>query len=230
MSTVLITGVNRGIGLEFLRQYARDGWSVIGTCRDLDAASDARAIAEGNEAVTLHELDVTDLSALNALAEALRGTAIDVLILNAGVMSHASTKLGEIDAEDFMQVLQVNVVAPVMWAQAFLPHLEAAPQGVLVGLGSFLGSLAHNVDGGMYSYRASKAGIHTIMRSLHVDLQERGILSIPVHPGWVQTEMGGEQALISTEVSVSGLRAVIDGLTPEKSGRLWTYSGEEMPW
>lgn len=230
MATVLITGVNRGIGLEFLKQYAAAGWTVIGTCRDLAKAEAANVIAESRDGVTLHSLDVTDVTAVNALAQSLSGTTIDVLILNAGAMSQASATLGKIDAQDFLRILEVNVVSPLMCAQAFTPHVSASDRGVMVGLGSFLGSLTNNTDGSLYSYRASKSGIHAVMRSLSIDLRDAGVLAIPIHPGWVQTDMGGENATISAEASVSGMRAVIEGLTPEKSGRLWTYAGEEMPW
>jgi len=120
MATVLITGANRGIGLEFLRQYAAQGWEVIGTCRDPARAGEARELCDGNERITLHALDVTDSSAVEALAEQLSGTPIDLLILNAGVMGDASMRMGELDAEDFRRVLDVNVVAPAICVQAFL--------------------------------------------------------------------------------------------------------------
>lgn len=229
MATVLITGVNRGIGLEFLRQYAQAGWTVIGTCRDLDGAVEAKAIAEQAN-VTLHALEVRDESAINALARQLSGTAIDVLLLNAGMMGQRSLTLGELDAEDFCQVLEVNVVGLAIAAQAFREHVLASERRIVVGMGSFLGSMASNDDGGLYSYRASKAAVHAIMRSLAVDLRPAGAIAIAMHPGWVQTDMGGPDALISTEESVSGMRAVIDGLDAAHSGRLLTYSGDELPW
>jgi len=230
MPTAMITGANRGIGLEMLRQYSEAGWRVVGTCRDVAGAEAARAIADSNPAVTLYPLDVTDSAAVEALAEQLEGTAIDVLILNAGVMSPASNTLGKLDAADFLRVLEVNVVAPAICAQAFRDHVAASNRKTLVGIGSFLGSIASNDDGGLYSYRSSKAGIHAVMRSLGVDLREQGITAIAMHPGWVQTDMGGADATISAQASVAGMRRVIDGLTPGDSGRLLTYAGEELPW
>lgn len=230
MPTVMITGANRGIGLELLRQYSEAGWEVLGTCRDLAGAEAARSIAEGNPRVTLHELDVTDSAAVDALAGQLTGTAIDVLILNAGVMSPGSNTLGKLDAADFLRVLEVNVVAPAICAQALRTHVAASERRTLVGIGSFLGSIGSNSDGGLYSYRSSKAGIHAVMRSLSIDLREEGVTAIAMHPGWVQTDMGGTDAAISTRESVAGMRRVIDGLTPGDSGRLLTYAGEELPW
>ncbi len=230
MPTAMITGANRGIGLEMLHQYSEAGWQVLGTCRDVAGAEAARAIADDNPAVTLYPLDVTDSAAVAALADQLEGSAIDVLILNAGVMSPASNTLGKLDAADFLRVLEVNVVAPAICAQAFRSHVAASERRTLVGIGSFLGSIASNDDGGLYSYRSSKAGIHAVMRSLSVDLREQGVTAIAVHPGWVQTDMGGADATISAQESVAGIRRVIDGLKPGDSGRLLTYAGEVLPW
>lgn len=229
MSTILITGVNRGIGLQAFQHYADLGWQVIGTCRDPGSAAEARAIAESDN-VSLHALEVTDTTAVEALARQLAGTTIDVLLLNAGMMGKASMKLGELDAADFLRVMEVNVVALAMCVQAFSSHVAASERGVIVGMGSFLGSMACNTDGGGYSYRASKAGVHAIMRSVSFDLKDQGVLAIAMHPGWVQTEMGGPNATISTEESVRGMAKVIENLGPEDSGRLLTYSGEELPW
>lgn len=230
MPTTLITGVNRGIGLELLRQYAADNWQVIGTCRDLTNATEAIALAEASEHVALHELDVTDDAAVTALAEKLSGTTIDVLILNAGVMGQDSVKLGELQSEDFRNVLNVNVVAQAMCLQAFARHVSASERRIIVGMGSFLGSMGLNADGGLYSYRAAKAGMHAIMVSASQDLRKHGVTAIVMHPGWVQTDMGGQDATISCETSVTGMRTVIDGLTPKDSGRFLSYAGEEMAW
>ncbi len=230
MPTVLVTGANRGLGLEFIKQYAAEGWDVIGTCRSLAAADAAREVAESDSRITLRELEVTDSVAVQALAEELRGTPIDVLILNAGVMGEASMNLGKLDPEDFLKVLNVNVVALAMGLQSFVEHVAASDRKIIVGMGSFLGSMTNNGDGGLYSYRASKAGVSAVMTSAAVDLRDRGITAITMHPGWVQTDMGGPDATISTEESIRGMRKVIDGLGPEDSGRFLTYSGEEMPW
>lgn len=230
MPTAMITGVNRGIGLELLRQYAENGWRVIGTCRDPATAVEVGELAAAFDGVTLYPLDVTNVVAVQSLAEQLRDLPIDVLILNAGVMSQASMRLGELDAQDFLRVLEVNVVAPAMCLQAFAGHVAASERKIIVGMGSFLGSVGLNTDGGAYSYRASKAALHTIMRSASVDLRDRGVTTMIMHPGWVKTDMGGPDAHITTEESVAGIRRVIDGLTAADNGRLLTYAGEELPW
>ena len=230
MATVMITGVSRGIGLELLRGYANDGWTVIGTCRSKTTAPEAVALADEHASVSLYELDVSDDAAVASLAECLASTPVDVLILNAGVMGKDSMKLGEIQADDFRAVLDVNVVAQAMCLQAFAPMVAASARRIIVGMGSFLGSMGCNSDGSLYSYRAAKAGLHAIMVSASHDLRDQGVTAIVMHPGWVQTDMGGENATITTEQSVSGMRAVIEGLKPEDSGRLLTYAGEELPW
>jgi NAD(P)-dependent dehydrogenase (short-subunit alcohol dehydrogenase family) len=230
METVMITGANRGIGLELLRQYAQSGARVIATCRDPSTATEASALAAAHDNISLHALEVSDTAAVEALAKALDGTSIDVLILNAGMMGRDSVTLGKLDAEDFRRVLDVNVVAQAMCLQALAPLVAASERRVIVGMGSFLGSMGCNTDGGNYSYRASKAALHAIMLSASHDLREHGIISIIMHPGWVQTDMGGPNATITTEQSVTGMRRVIDGLSQEDSGRLLTYSGEELPW
>ena len=153
MPTVLITGVNRGLGLEFIRHYGATGWQVLGTCRDLAAAGEARAVAEAHDNVTLYSLDVSDAAAISALAAELQGTAIDVLILNAGVMGQASLVLGELDQADFEQVMAINTVSPALLIQAFRPHVASSARRIIVGMSSILGSIAGNSDGGLYSYR-----------------------------------------------------------------------------
>lgn len=229
MPTVLITGVNRGLGLEFIKQYADAGWRVIGTCRDLATATEAKAVAKADN-VELHQLDIADGAAITALAAQLSGTAVDVLILNAGVMGMQSLMLGQIDAADFQQVLNINVVSQALLLQAFAPHVEAGEHKVIVGMGSIIGSIGGYPDGGLYSYKASKAGLSAVMKAASFDLKAKGITVITMHPGWVITDMGGEGAQITTDVSIAGMREVIAGLTPADTGRFLTYSGEELPW
>jgi len=229
MDTVMITGVNRGIGLELLHQYADAGWRTIGTCRNPDEAREAREVAARHESVSLHALEVTDTDAVEALADALRGAAIDVLILNAGMMGQRSMILGELDAEEFRQVLDVNVVAQAMCLQAFTPHVAASERRVIVGMGSFLGSMGSS-DGGKISYRAAKAGLHALIVAASHDLRDRGITAFVMHPGWVQTDMGGPDATVSAEASARGIRQVIENIGPQQNGHLLTYAGTELPW
>jgi NAD(P)-dependent dehydrogenase (short-subunit alcohol dehydrogenase family) len=230
MPSVLITGVNRGLGFEFIKQYTAAGWQVIGTCRDISSATEASALAAGADNLSLYQLDVGDSAAISSLAEQLNDTALDVLILNAGVMGMKSIMLGEIEAEDFRQVLNINVVSQALLLQAFQPHVAAGELKIIVGMGSIIGSIGAYPDGGLYSYRASKAAVSAIMKGASLDLKDQGITVITMHPGWVQTDMGGEGAQITPEVSIAGMREVIAGLAPSDSGRFFTYSGDELPW
>lgn len=225
MPTILITGANRGIGLEFARQYATDGWRVIATARDPAAAEELNAIAGD---VTIRALDL-DADFFTIDWNAVAGTdPIDIFINNAGVMGPARLDTVE-DAAAFVNMLAVNTVAPVVLAKAVLP-LVAAAGGKLIAISSKMGSIADNSSGGYIAYRASKAGLNAAWRSLAVDVKARGVIAATLHPGWVQTRMGGASAPLGVEDSVAGMRAVIAGLTPGQSGGFYNYDGTAIPW
>ena len=226
MPTVLITGANRGIGLEFAHQYAAAGYRVHAACR---APGSADALASLGERVTLHALDVTDHAGIEALAAGLENEAIDILINNAGIYGEGQ-EFGEIDYAAWLEVMRVNTLAPLKMAECFLPHLEAGKMKMIASLTSRMGSIAENDAGGVYIYRASKAALNAAARSLALDLAPRGITVIVFHPGWVKTDMGGPRALIDAETSVAGMRAVIEGAGPKDSGRFFNYDGAEVPW
>ncbi|MEE8548186.1 MAG: SDR family oxidoreductase [Alphaproteobacteria bacterium] len=226
MPTVLITGANRGIGLEFARQYAEAGYRVHAACRTPGSAD---ALASLGERVTLHALDVTDHGRIEALAAGLEGEAIDIVINNAGIYGDQQ-ELGKIDYAAWEEVMRVNTLAPLKMAECFLPHLEAGKMKMIASLTSRMGSIAENDAGGVYIYRSSKAALNAAARSLALDLAPRGITVIVFHPGWVKTDMGGAGALIDAETSVGGMRAVIKGAGPKDSGRFFNYDGTEVPW
>ena len=225
MPTVFITGANRGIGLEFVRQYAADGWTVIATARDPGKA-DALNAVEGD--VTVRALDLDGDFFQIDWNGIVGDRPIDVFINNAGVMG--PTKLDTIeDAAAMVNALAVNTVAPVVLAKAVLP-LVAAAKGKLVALSSKMGSIADNSSGGFIAYRATKAGLNAACRSLAIDVRDQGVLAATLHPGWVQTDMGGPGATLAVADSVAGMRAVIDGLTPERAGGFYNYDGTQIPW
>ena len=236
MPSVLITGASRGLGLEFVRQYAADGWQVFACARDPDTPPLAAAAALGNVAV--HALDVTDQSAVTALARQLAGTPLDVLLNVAGSMGSRSfasdglemQRFGAIDYEDWLRILQVNVLGQTRMAEAFASHVAASEQRKVITLSSMLGSMGLNTRGGLYAYRSSKAAVNAVMKSMAVDLQSKGIIAIPMHPGWVRTDMGGPNATVDPVDSVAGMRRVIAGLTLADSGRFLQYDGVELPW
>jgi len=225
---VFITGANRGIGLEFTRQYARDGWNVIACCRDLAQATDLQQLAQAYPNIKTYALDVADFDAIEALAAALKDVKIDVLINNAGVYPHSDLQAA--DAGDWLHAFKVNSMAPFKMATAFMPNIAASQLRKLVTLSSKMGSLDDNTSGGSYIYRSSKTAANMVMKSLSIDLQPYGISVAVLHPGWVQTEMGGPGALIDAQTSVSGLRQVIANLNLANSGQFIAYDGKVISW
>jgi len=226
MPTLLITGSNRGLGLEFVRQYAAEGWRVYACCRTPASASELEALA--SETVTVHALDVGDFGAIEALAQELKGVAIDVLINNAGVFGDGSP-LGKVNYEVFRKTLEINTLAPLRMTECFLPHLEAGSLKRIAHVTSRMGSITDNTSGGRYAYRSSKAALNMANKSLSQDLGSRAT-TVVLHPGWVATDMGGPSAPLQAPESVTGMRKVIDGLSPEDTGRFYNWDGAILPW
>jgi len=226
MPSVLVTGSNRGIGLEFVRQYAAEGWRVHAACRRPEAARELAAV-EGD--VAIHRLDVADDRQIAALAEGLGGEAIDVLINNAGV-GGPREGFGETDTATWLEVFRVNTIAPVHMAERFIEHLMRGRRKLIVGLTSRMGSIADNTGGGYYIYRSSKAALNAAMKSLAIDLAPRGVAAVVFHPGWVKTDMGGPGAQITPQASVAGMRTKIATLGPADSGCFFNYDGKPLPW
>jgi NAD(P)-dependent dehydrogenase (short-subunit alcohol dehydrogenase family) len=229
MPTILITGTNRGLGLEFVRQYAAGGWRVHACARRPDEASELAALAAEHDGVTVHRLDVSDLDAPGALAAELADEALDVVLANAGVYGSKARSLDALDWNAWRETLLVNAAAPVALAQAFRAPL-ARSGGRFVAVTSKMGSIADNGSGGSYAYRASKAALNAQVVSLARDLAGEGIRTCVLHPGWVQTDMGGSSAPLDAETSVAGMRARIEELDEARSGRFWNWDGEELPW
>jgi NAD(P)-dependent dehydrogenase (short-subunit alcohol dehydrogenase family) len=222
--TVLITGANRGIGLELARQYVADGWRVIGTARKPDAATELSELG-----ATVLQLDVTDQESVERLARDLDGQAIDVLMNNAGILPMVRT-VPDIDFDQFNDIMAVNTVGPMRVTQALLPNLRAGRMKKIVNTTSVLGSIAENTRGGFYGYRESKAALNMFTRSLAAELSSEGFTCIVMHPGWVQTDMGGPNAPVPVQESASGIRAVVTSISSADSGTFWTHSGEIMAW
>jgi len=240
MPTVLVTGAARGLGLELARQYAADDWTVLACVRTPARATELAALADGaGRRIELHALDLDDHGSIDALAAKLAGRAIDVLLNSAGTMGRGSFaaegiafgRFGTSDFDDWGHVFRVNVVGPMKMAEAFVGHVAASEQKKIVALTSVIGSIARNTIGSLYAYRASKAALNAVMRSMSIDLRRsHGILAAPIHPGWVRTDMGGPRADIDAGKSVAGIRNVIAGLDADRAGRFWMYDGSELPW
>jgi NAD(P)-dependent dehydrogenase (short-subunit alcohol dehydrogenase family) len=236
MNTVLITGANRGIGLEFCRQYAADGWRVLACSRDPDKAVALAELAERYPGlVEIHVLDVADHGQIERLAQQLgkeagKGT-IDLLINNAGIYPDSDQSgFGHTDYAEWMQAFRINTMAPLKMAESFAAQIARSRHKTIVTITSKMGSIADNGAGGSYLYRTSKAAVNMVVKSLAIDLKASGITAVVFHPGWVQTDMGGPNAMISAAQSVSGMRAVIARLMLADSGKFFGYDGQAIPW
>ncbi|MFO1056815.1 MAG: SDR family oxidoreductase [Dongiaceae bacterium] len=218
---MLVTGANRGLGLELVRQYAAAGWRVHAACRRPDRAAGVDRL---RGEILLHRLDVTDAGQIAALRAALAGESLDLLINNAGIR----LRFGHNDVEEWMATLRANTVAPLQVAEQLLELLR--PGGIIVNMSSRLGSIAENDATDSWAYRASKAALNMVTRSLAVELAARGVTVVSLTPGWVRTDMGGPSALLSPQESVAALRQVIGRLTPADSGRFFNQEGKELPW
>lgn len=225
MPTLLITGANRGIGLNLARLYAADGWRVIATCRNPDNAIALKELSK----VAIEPLDVSDDAAVDCLAEKIAGTPVDLLINNAGIYGNPDPALTVTDYADYLEVFRVNAVAPVKLTLAFLPHLKAAQTAKIATISSRKGSMSLS-DGGNYAYRASKAAINAAMHSIALDLKPSRLTCILLHPGWVKTDMGGANADIDVATSSAGLKTVIDKSSLADTGKFFNYDGQEIPW
>jgi NAD(P)-dependent dehydrogenase (short-subunit alcohol dehydrogenase family) len=173
-------------------------------------------------------LDLADFAKIDALALQLKNESIDVLINNAGVYPDSS--LGDADTDEWLDAFKINSIAPLKMASAFTPHIAKSTLKKIAVLSSKMGSLDDNTSGGSYIYRSTKTAVNMVMKSLSIDLKPYGIAVVTLHPGWVQTDMGGSNALINTQTSVSGLRTVIEKLNLSNTGKFIAYDGKEIAW
>lgn len=220
MSTVLITGIGRGIGHALATHYAAAGWRVIGTARTPD-----RAPAD----VEVHALDVTDERAVQHLATTLKGVPLDLLINNAGIYGPEKQDVAGLDLDAFADVLAVNTLAPLAVLRAVLPNLRGVKGAKAATLTSRMGSMAE-MGGGYIAYRASKAAVNAVMRAAAQDPATRGVTLAVFHPGWVQTDMGGRSAPLAPTQSAASLARAIDALTAADNGLFFNYDGTKIPW
>ncbi len=232
MYTTLITGANRGIGLELASQYAADGWRVLACSRNPEKSGSLNKLAAQHpDLVQILPLDVTDVAQIDALSRTLADVSIDVLINNAGVYPDDQFKgFGHTDYAKWMLAFQVNTMAPLKMAEAFVGQVAHSKLKIIATISSLMGSIDDNTSGGGYLYRSSKAAVNMVNKSLALDLKGNGITAAVFNPGWVKTDMGGPNAVITVHESASGLRKVISRLTQADSGKFFDYDGREIAW
>lgn len=227
MPSVLISGANRGIGLEFARQYAAEGWRVHGTARE---PAEAGELGRVSERVVVHPLDVTSEASIGALAAALREEPIDLLIANAAAQSDLTRPVELIDRKEMIDVMAVNSFGALALAAAFLPNLRRGTGKKAIAVSSLMSSIALNDWGTQYVYRASKTALNAVWSALALDWRGDAITCVLVRPGLVPTRMTNFKGEHSVEKAVSGMRRVIAGLTLAESGRMFSYDGADLPW
>ncbi len=229
--TALITGASRGIGLELVRQYAADGWQVYAGCRVPEQAVELNRLAADSQGlINVIPLDVTKAQQVQAARAMLGTTPLDLLLNNAGIDLQQGVRFGAIDEEKWLEMLRVNLIAPMRLMEVFADAVAASRLKRMVALSSKMGSIADNMSGGCYPYRSSKAALNATIKSAALELRSKGIICLILHPGWVATDMGGTQAPISVEESVRGLRAVIANASLDDSGKFLDFRGQEIPW
>tara|TARA_B100001287_G_C22672174_1_gene525816 strand:- start:1712 stop:2386 length:675 start_codon:yes stop_codon:yes gene_type:complete len=224
MTTILITGASRGLGLEFARQFYNEGCRVIATCRNPKDANALNAIGD----IDVHALDVTDDKNVATLADNLRGENIDILINNAGVIGQRDG-FGKLDYDIWAETMDTNVFGPMRVAEAFRDNVMNSEKKQMIFITSRMGSITEAVPNA-YVYRSSKAALNMAVKCLSGELAEQGLIAVLFHPGHVQTDMGGQAAPVTPQKSIEGMKNQIVGLTRDDNGRFLSYDGHQIPW
>jgi NAD(P)-dependent dehydrogenase (short-subunit alcohol dehydrogenase family) len=230
MTTILIAGANRGLGLEFARQYAADGATVHATAREPAKAEALQTLAQKSGGrVIIHALDVADAASVAALKTALGSVPLDIVIANAGIYGPRLQGWDTMDFDGWAQTMAVNTIGPLRLAQALHPGLKAGQGKTFAAITSKMGSNVAS-GAGAFAYRASKAALNKVISALALDWKADGLITAAIHPGWVQTDMGGANADLTPPDSVAAMRKTIAGLSPAVSGGFFNYDGEPIPF
>lgn len=231
MLSILITGANRGLGLEWCRQYAAEGWRVYATCRRPEAAGELLALARDHPRLSLHRLDVTRAESVYALRAELRDQGLDVLVNNAGVYLEKYAPEAALRYDEWTETLAVNTLGAMRVTEALVDRVAVSRRRLVVAISSHMGSIAEIGAAGDYYYRSSKAALNAAMKGLSLAWRDRGVGVLILHPGWVKTRMGGwDEAPLTPEQSVMGMRRLVDGFSLTLTGRFFRYDGSEIPW
>lgn len=231
MKTVLITGANRGLGLEFAKQLSAQGMQVIASCRQPEGAGELHALAKDRKNLRLAKLDVSDDGNLLALAKELKNCPLDWLINNAGISGYQGVTLGNIERENFLRVFNINCLSALKVSEVFLPLLEKGQDKLIVNLSSIMGSISDNQRGRSYAYRSSKAALNCAMRSFALDVEHLGIKVMLLNPGWVRTDLGGPDATLAAETSVAAMLKIIEKYKDSSHAEvLRSYDDSTIAW
>ena len=231
MKKILVTGANRGLGLGLVKKFLKNNEKVICTTRNISKSKELILYKEKyNDNLEICELDLLDKDSPNILSNFLGDETIDLFINNAGVIGHSAQHFKSVSLNHWLEVLKVNLIAPLLITQSIIKNIEKSSERKIYFISSKVGSIEDNKSGGMYIYRSSKTALNQVVKSLSIDLKPLGISVISLHPGWVRTEMGGPNALISVEESVNGMVDVISNTSIINSGQFINYDGKRLPW
>ena len=231
MKTILVTGANRGLGLEFVTQFLELGYKVIASSRKITNSAELIDLKNRFKSrLDIFELDLLMDDSIEKFVGLVGSKPIDIFINNAGVMGVRNLQLRDVNSESWLQVFRVNTIAPLLLTQKLLNNILLGLDKKMFYISSRVGSIDENNGGALYAYRSSKTALNQVVKSLSIDLSDLGISAIALHPGWVLTEMGGPNALIETRTSVSGMISVIHEKTLEDSGRFFNYDGKIISW
>lgn len=231
MKTVLITGANRGIGLEHVRRFAERGAHVFATARSPADATELKAlIADQEGRIEMLAYEASDSEAPARLKAALGDTPLDLLFANAGASGGKSQSFGSVDVDNVLQLIRINALAPLKLVEALADNVACSQRKVIAFQSSLMGSVGDNSSGGYYAYRLAKGALNMIAKGVANELRPRGVIAVALHPGWVRTRMGGESAPVPVDECVAGQQRLLDSLTPGESGRFFNCDGKELPW
>ena len=228
MKTVFITGANRGLGLEFVKEYSENDYQVIATCRDPKSSRELNNLAESSSLIYLHQLDVSITKNIQDLANHLQNMSIDILINNAGI--YRSGIFNSVHKDSWIESFVTNTIGPYEVIEHFLPNVLKSHEKKVVSITSKMGSIDDNTSGGSYIYRSSKTALNSMMKSLTHDLKNHNISTMTLHPGWVRTDMGGPGGWIDVKESVSGMIEQIENLSLQNTGQYIDYAGKVIKW
>ena len=234
MSTVVISGANRGLGLEFTMQYAEAGWTVIAAARDPQKGEALKGLAASHENIELAVLDVANDASVAEFKKRLGGRAVDILINNAGMFPTKRNEFGEVDYVAWLDTLNTNTLGPVRLTEALTENIAKSEKKLVIVISSAMGSIATYEDEpsgpGAIQYRTSKTAVNMAVAIMTRGLRAKGITVITQCPGWVQTDMGGAGATLKPEQSISALRKIFEGITLKDSGKYFGQDGRDLPW